>query len=220
MIRYIRRAAAFCLLLLVALLLNAARVQVFEAPSLDDNAANRRNTIDRYDQPRGNILADGKPVTGSKDTGEQLAYERTYRRGPLYAPVTGYASQTYGTTLIENAEDDILSGADPMLAPLPFWNEVTRSRQPGGDVATTVKDSMQRAAYEGSAVSGAPSRPSSRRPARSWPWSRRPRTTPGGSPAPVRPSPTPGGSSTRTPVSRCSTGPSGRPIRPAPPSRS
>lgn len=149
MIRYIRRAAAFCLLLLVALLLNAARVQVFEAPSLDDNAANRRNTIDRYDQPRGNILADGKPVTGSKDTGEQLAYERTYRHGPLYAPVTGYASQTYGTTLIENAEDDILSGSDPMLAPLPFWNEITRSRQPGGDVATTIKDSIQRAAYEG-----------------------------------------------------------------------
>ncbi|MFD0025341.1 peptidoglycan D,D-transpeptidase FtsI family protein [Streptomyces sp. NPDC058382] len=149
MIRYIRRAAAFCLLLLVALLLNAARVQVFEAPSLDANSANRRNTIDRYDQPRGNILVGGRSVTGSKDTGEQLAYERTYHYGPLYAPVTGYASQTYGTTLIENAEDSVLSGTDPMLAPLPFWNEITRSRQPGGDVVTTVRDSMQRAAYQG-----------------------------------------------------------------------
>ncbi|MBO0916718.1 peptidoglycan D,D-transpeptidase FtsI family protein [Streptomyces laculatispora] len=149
MIRYIRRAAAFCLLLLVALLLNAARVQVFEASSLDDNPANRRITIHRYDQPRGNILADGRSVTGSKDTGEQLAYERTYRYGPLYAPVTGYASQTYGTTLIENAEDPVLSGTDSMLAPFPLWNEITRSRQPGGDVVTTVKDSMQRAAFEG-----------------------------------------------------------------------
>lgn len=149
MIRYIRRAAAFCLLLLVALLVNAARVQVFEADALDDNPANRRTTIDRYDRPRGNILVGGRSVTGSKDTGEQLAYERTYRDGPLYAPVTGYASQTYGTTLIEHAEDGILSGTDPMLAPLPFWNEITRARQPGGDVVTTIKDSMQRAAYEG-----------------------------------------------------------------------
>ncbi|MFB7554349.1 penicillin-binding transpeptidase domain-containing protein [Streptomyces brevispora] len=149
MIRYIRRAAGFCLLLLVALLLNAARVQVFEAPSLDNNPANRRTTIDRYDQPRGNILVDGRSVTGSKDTGEQLAYERTYRYGPLYAPVTGYASQTYGTTLIENAEDPILSGTASMLAPFPLWNEATRSRQPGGDVITTIKDSMQRAAYVG-----------------------------------------------------------------------
>ncbi|TRV76106.1 penicillin-binding protein 2 [Streptomyces sp. 130] len=149
MIRYIRHAAAFCLLLLVALLANAARVQVFEADALDDNPANRRNTIARYGQPRGNILVDGRPVTGSTDTGEQLAYERTYRYGPLYAPVTGYASQTYGTTLIENAEDPVLAGTDPLLAPLPLWGEVTRTQQPGGDVVTTVRDAMQRAAYEG-----------------------------------------------------------------------
>ncbi|THA73436.1 penicillin-binding protein 2 [Streptomyces sp. A0642] len=149
MIRHIRHAAAFCLLLLVALLVNAARVQVFEADELDDNPANRRTTIARYDQPRGDILVGGRSVTGSKDTGDQLAYERTYRNGPLYAPVTGYASQTYGTTLIENAEDGILSGTDSLLAPLPLWNDITRGRQPGGDVVTTIKDSVQRAAYEG-----------------------------------------------------------------------
>ncbi|MGW1653425.1 penicillin-binding transpeptidase domain-containing protein [Streptomyces atratus] len=149
MIRYIRRAAALCLLLLVALLLNAARIQVLDADSLDHNPANRRLTIARYSQPRGNILVGGKSVTGTKDTGEQLKYERTYKNGPLYAPVTGYASQTYGTTLIENAEDGILSGTDSMLAPFPLWNEITRSQQPGGSVVTTIKDSMQRAAYDG-----------------------------------------------------------------------
>ncbi|MFE5239227.1 MULTISPECIES: peptidoglycan D,D-transpeptidase FtsI family protein [unclassified Streptomyces] len=149
MIPYIRRAAGFCLLLLVALLANAARVQLFEADELNSNSANRRTTIDRYDQPRGNIVVGDESVTGSKDTGEQLAYERTYRHGPLYAPVTGYASQTYGTTLLENAEDGILSGTDPILAPLPLWGDITRSRQPGGNVVTTIDDSVQRAAYEG-----------------------------------------------------------------------
>ncbi|WP_328719432.1 penicillin-binding transpeptidase domain-containing protein [Streptomyces sp. NBC_00247] len=155
MIRYIRRAAAFCLLLLAALLVNAARVQVFEADELTGNSANRRNTIARYDQPRGNILVRTgggdatATVTGSKDTGEQLAWERTYLHGPLYAPVTGYASQTYGTTLIENAEDGILSGTDSLLAPLPLWNDLTRGRQPGGNVVTTVRSAMQRAAYQG-----------------------------------------------------------------------
>ncbi|MFB7211959.1 peptidoglycan D,D-transpeptidase FtsI family protein [Streptomyces sp. NPDC056255] len=149
MIRYIRRAAGLLLVLLVALLLNAARIQVLDADSLDNNPANRRLTIARYNQPRGNILIGGRSVTGSKNTGEQLKYERTYLNGPLYAPVTGYASQTYGTTLIENAEDSILSGTDSMLAPFPLWNEITRSQQPGGDVVTTIKDSMQRAAYEG-----------------------------------------------------------------------
>ena len=149
MIRCIRRAAALCLVLLVALLVNAARVQVFQADSLDHNPANRRLAITRYGAPRGNILVDGASVTGSRDTGEQLAHERTYRDGPLYAPVTGYASQTYGTTLIEDAEDGILSGTDSALAPIPLWNDITRGRQPGGDVVTTIKASVQRAAYEG-----------------------------------------------------------------------
>ncbi|MGW3624717.1 peptidoglycan D,D-transpeptidase FtsI family protein [Streptomyces sp. NPDC000880] len=149
MIPYIRRAAALCLLLLVALLLNAARVQIIESPSLDKNPANRRLAIARYDEPRGDILVGGKPVTDSKDSGQQLRYERTYTQGPLYAPVTGYASQTYGTSLIENAEDGVLTGTDTMLAPLPFWNDISRIQQPGGDVVTTIKPSMQRAAFDG-----------------------------------------------------------------------
>lgn len=125
------------------------RVQVIQADSLDRNPANRRAAIDRFEQPRGRILVDGRPVTGSRDTRQQLRYERTYAQGPLYAPVTGYASQTYGTTLLENAEDGILAGTDPMLAPLPFWNDITRGRRPGGSVVTTISSAAQRAAYTG-----------------------------------------------------------------------
>jgi len=147
--RHIRHAAAFCALLLVALLVNAARVQVVQAPEYDANPANRRPDIARYQQPRGDILVDGEAVTGSRDTGEHLRYERTYRDGPMYAPVTGFASQEYGTTLLEHAEDGLLSGADPMLAPLPLWNDVTGARNPGGDVVTTINRAAQRAAYEG-----------------------------------------------------------------------
>lgn len=147
MIRYIRRAAACCLVLLVALLVNAARVQILQADALDDNPANRRATLARYGQPRGDILVDGEAVTDSLDTGQPLRYERTYTDGPLYAPVTGYASQIYGTTLVENAEDAVLSGTSPLLTPL--WGDLTRKRQRGGDAVTTIKASMQRAAYRG-----------------------------------------------------------------------
>ncbi|MGA4851307.1 peptidoglycan D,D-transpeptidase FtsI family protein [Streptomyces sp. G5(2025)] len=149
MTRYMRHASAFCALLLLALLVNATRVQVVDSASLDGNSANRRPAIARFEQPRGDILVDGRPITGSKDTGEQLRYERTYNNGPLYAPVTGFASQVYGTTFLENAEDGILSGTDPMLAPLPLWNDVTRARNPGGKVETTIKAAVQRAAYSG-----------------------------------------------------------------------
>ncbi|MEU9979957.1 penicillin-binding transpeptidase domain-containing protein [Streptomyces sp. NPDC050856] len=145
----VRRAAVLCLLLLVALLGNAARVQVFQASSLEQNPANRRLVMARYAQPRGDIVVDGEPVTGSKDTGQALRYERTYTDGPLYAPVTGYASQTYGTTLVENAEDAILSGTSALLSPFPLWHDFSRARRPGGDVVTTISAPLQRAAYEG-----------------------------------------------------------------------
>ncbi|MFF4753421.1 penicillin-binding transpeptidase domain-containing protein [Streptomyces sp. NPDC002514] len=149
MTRHIRHAAVFCALLLAALLVNAARVQVVEGPGYDGNPANRRATIARYGQPRGDILVSGAPVTGSRDTGEQLRHERTYRDGPLYAPVTGFASQVYGTTFLEHAEDGILSGADPLLSPFPLWNDVTRAQSEPGNVVTTLNRAAQEAAYRG-----------------------------------------------------------------------
>ncbi|MEG3630498.1 penicillin-binding transpeptidase domain-containing protein [Streptomyces poriticola] len=149
MTRNIRHAGIFSLLLLVALIVNAARVQLVRAPEYDANPANRRPDIARYQQPRGDILVGGEPVTGSRDTGEHLRFERTYREGPMYAPVTGFASQEYGTSLLEHVEDGVLSGSDPLLATLPLWNDVTRARNPGGDVVTTIDAAAQRAAYEG-----------------------------------------------------------------------
>ncbi|POX56665.1 penicillin-binding protein [Streptomyces sp. Ru71] len=149
MTRYIRHAAFFCALLLTALLVNAARVQLVVAHGYDGNPANRRPTIARYAQPRGDILVGGRPVTASRDTGEQLRFERAYTDGPLYAPVTGFASQVYGTTLLEHTEDAVLSGTDPMLSSLPLLGELTRARDPGGDVVTTLDPEAQRAAYRG-----------------------------------------------------------------------
>lgn len=149
MTRYIRHAACFCALLLAALLVNATRVQVFEARSYDDNPANRRSTIARYGQPRGDILVGGEPVTGSQDTDGRLRFERTYPKGPLYAPVTGFASQIYGTTFLEHTEDGILSGTDPMLSGFPLWNDFTRAQSPGGHVVTTINGAAQEAAYAG-----------------------------------------------------------------------
>ncbi|HET9383455.1 MAG TPA: penicillin-binding transpeptidase domain-containing protein [Streptomyces sp.] len=149
MTRHIRHAALFCALLLAALLVNAARVQVVRAPGLGANPADRRHDIARYRAPRGDILVGGRPVTGSRDTAEPLRHERTYTDGPLYAPVTGFASQLYGTSLLERAEDGVLSGSDPLLAPFPLWHDLTRGRARGGDVETTIDPAAQRAAFRG-----------------------------------------------------------------------
>ncbi len=147
--RCIRHAAAFCLLLLLALLANAVRVQVLRAGEFDANPANRRIAVARFADPRGDIFVAGRRITGSRPTGGQLRYARTYADGPLYAPVTGFSSQVYGASLLEGTEDGVLSGADRRLASQPLWHELTRARQRGGDVHTTIDPDAQRAAYAG-----------------------------------------------------------------------
>ncbi|MFF5704751.1 penicillin-binding transpeptidase domain-containing protein [Streptomyces sp. NPDC012794] len=149
MIRYIRWCAYFCALLLAALLANVARVQVWESAAYGANPANKRPAIARYAEPRGDILVDGRPVTGSRDSGQLLRYERTYTDGPLYAPVTGFSSQTYGTSFVERSEDAVLSGTDPGLSAFPLWYELSRGRPGGGNAETTLRAAVQEAAYRG-----------------------------------------------------------------------
>ncbi|MFD7639919.1 penicillin-binding transpeptidase domain-containing protein [Kitasatospora sp. NPDC059795] len=136
------------MLLIIVLAVQGTRVQVFQKKELDNNSANQRATVQRYAQPRGNLIA-GQPVTGSVATGGRLAYRRTYTDGPLYAAVTGYSSQIYGNTQLEGVYDPLLTGTDPRLAGWAVWDAITRHQQPGGDVVTTIDPAVQRAAMQG-----------------------------------------------------------------------
>jgi penicillin-binding protein A len=147
--RCVRHAAAFCALLLLALLANAVRVQLVQARDFNASPANRRADIALYRRPRGDILAGTEKVTGSRATQGQLKFLRDYTDGPLYAPVTGFASQTYGASLLEGTENGLLDGSDPSLAATPLWQEITRDHQRGGDVHTTIEPAAQRAAFAG-----------------------------------------------------------------------
>lgn len=92
----------------------------------------------RYDRPRGNILVNDMTVTGSSDTGQKLRWKRRYTDGPMYAPVTGYASQLFGTGQLESVEDKLLTGTDSRLGSAV-----------AGNVFTTIEAVAQEAAYEG-----------------------------------------------------------------------
>ncbi|MCH0539593.1 penicillin-binding protein 2 [Streptomyces sp. MUM 203J] len=143
----IRRAAVFSLLLVFALLLRATWLQGYEAKALADHEENRRNTIARYARPPGDIVVAGTPVTGSARTGSgDLAYQRTYPDGELYAPVTGFSSQVYGATQLEGVYAEVLDGTDPRLKnPL---DALTGERAEPGSVLTTVDPTVQKAGFE------------------------------------------------------------------------
>ncbi|MFJ3537258.1 peptidoglycan D,D-transpeptidase FtsI family protein [Streptomyces sp. NPDC090109] len=146
----LRRVAIFCGLLVLALLVRDNWIQFVRADELSTHASNRRVQIERYANERGNIIVDGKPITGSVDSkDEYYKYKRTYVDGPMWAPVTGFASQAYDATQIEKLEDGILTGNDDRL----FFDRTlamfTGEQKKGGDVITTLSGAAQKAAFEG-----------------------------------------------------------------------
>ncbi|MGW1007227.1 peptidoglycan D,D-transpeptidase FtsI family protein [Streptomyces sp. NPDC002520] len=143
----IRRASVFALLLVLALLVRATWVQFYDGKALADDNDNRRNAIETYSRPLGNIIVAGNSITGSARTkGGDLAYKRTYTDGELYAPVTGYASQAYAPTQLEGIYKDLLNGTDSRLKTV--LDTVTGKRADPGNVLTTINPAVQKAAYE------------------------------------------------------------------------
>ncbi|RLV08724.1 penicillin-binding protein [Streptomyces griseocarneus] len=140
----VRHVAVFSLLLVFAVLVRATWVQAAEAGSLDDNPHNRRLAIAAYSRPLGNILAGGTRLTGSTTTDGDLKYKRTYADGELYAPVTGFSSQIYGSTQLENLYKSVLTGTDSRLK---SPSDVLTGKTPApGDVITTIDPAVQKAA--------------------------------------------------------------------------
>ncbi|WP_217544143.1 penicillin-binding protein 2 [Streptomyces sp. GbtcB6] len=143
----IRRASVFALLLVVALLVRATWVQFYDGQALADDTDNRRNVIETYSQPLGNIIVAGESITGSTRTSgsSDLRYKRTYTDGKLYAAVTGYASQSYAPTQLEGIYQDLLNGTDSRLRTV--MDTVTGERAEPGNVITTIDPGVQKAAY-------------------------------------------------------------------------
>ncbi|MEU5307866.1 penicillin-binding protein 2 [Streptomyces sp. NPDC021562] len=149
----LRRIAVFCGLLILSLLLRDNWLQYVKADTLRTDPKNRRVTIARYSTPRGDIIVDGSPITGSTASGSSglndLKYKRTYKNGPMWAPVTGYASQAFGANQLESLEDGILTGNDDRLFFRNTLDMVTGKQKQGGNVVTTLNAAAQKAAYNG-----------------------------------------------------------------------
>src|SRR5690606_34274102 len=71
------------------------------------------------------------------------------KNGPMWAPVTGYASQAFGATQLESIEDGILTGNADQLLFRNTLDMLTGKKKQGGNVVTTLNSAAQKAAYEG-----------------------------------------------------------------------
>jgi peptidoglycan glycosyltransferase len=153
--RPLRHVAIAALLMFAALLINANVIQVGEASSLRANPHNVRVLYGEYSHQRGPIVVAGKDVARSVKTHDQLKYLRTYPGGKIFAPVTGFFSLVYGSTGIEQAEDQTLAGTNDQLFFHRLADEISGRTPQGGSVDLTINPAAQKAAYQ--ALSNAPS---------------------------------------------------------------
>ncbi|SPL92200.1 Cell division protein FtsI [Peptidoglycan synthetase] [[Actinomadura] parvosata subsp. kistnae] len=148
------RVAKLCAVLLFALLTHVTLVQAFGSHALNADHRNERALIDRYGRPRGDIRTyDGTPIaTSLPATGGPYRYRRAYPRGAEYAAVTGHVS-LHRSTGLEQAQDAVLSGEDPKVKVRSLVGE---GAVEGADLRLTIRDRVQRAAYQGLRNAGIP----------------------------------------------------------------
>ena len=151
--RPLRRVAVACLVLFGMLLLQANWVQVVKAKQYRNDPRNKRVLLRTYDRERGPIVIgagkDRQAVAKSIVTTDTLKYLRTYPGGPVYAPITGFASLVYGYTGIERQESSVLSGEDDRLFVRRLSDYITGRKIAGGSIVLTLNRAAQQAAYDG-----------------------------------------------------------------------
>jgi peptidoglycan glycosyltransferase len=142
----LRRVAISVLVLFTLLILNVNYIQVVRSSELRKDPSNTRGLYEEYAHERGSIVLNGNPIALSERTNDRLTYLRRYPQGPVYAPVTGAYSLTYGNSGLERVENDVLAGSDSRLVVRRLGDIFTGRNPAGGNVSLTLNPAVQEAA--------------------------------------------------------------------------
>ena len=149
----IRTISIFCLLLFLALMLNATYLQYWQAGALNDDPRNRRVLEAAFSSERGAILVGRTPVAESKRSNDRYEFQRTYPQPLKYAHITGWFSY-FSQTAVERSQNAVLSGEDSRLFVTRLVDLLSNSGTKGGSVQLTLDAEAQTAAYEGLSALG------------------------------------------------------------------
>jgi peptidoglycan glycosyltransferase len=137
------------IILMLALMANSTYLQAFRANEINGRNDNKRVRDSQFSVNRGPILIGSTPIAQSKPSNDLYKYQRTYASGPVYAPVTGFYSYTFGRGGIELTMNSELNGSDPSMAFRRIIDVISNRPQQGGSVTLTLNAAAQQAAYSG-----------------------------------------------------------------------
>lgn len=144
----IRRSWMVAIGMFTLILGSLTYVQFFQAEALSTNDWNNRQLYQEFGQPRGAILVDGRAVAESVPSDDQFNYQRVYNQPNLYAHLTGYYSLVNGSTQLEKAESELLSGTSNEL----FYDRLVRlfsgDQVAGASIELTIDPQLQQLAFD------------------------------------------------------------------------
>ena len=144
----IRNSWIVALAMFLAILASLTYVQFFAADELNANPINNRQIYKEFGQNRGSILVDGAPIAESVASNDQFNYQRVYNDPELYSALTGYFSLVHGSTQLESAMTDELSGNSDQQ----FYDRLVQlfsgAQAQGASVELTIDPQLQRLAYD------------------------------------------------------------------------
>ena len=145
----LRHLATVMLVMFLALMGSATWVQFVQAPDLNADSRNVRTLYREFGNARGPIVVAGGAVARSVKVDDPFGYQREYTDGELYSAVTGFYSVVHGSSQLERAANDQLTGRGDQLFFSRLRDLVTGRKPEGAAVETTIVEAAQRAALEG-----------------------------------------------------------------------
>ena len=144
-IRLLGLGLMVCFLVLFAQL---NRLTVLQATQLNDNPVNTRAILRDFSRPRGSVItADGLVIARSVPSGDRYELQREYPEAALFAQVTGYFSFALGSSGVEKAYNDELTGRAFDLS-LDNVKDLFVDKEHVGDLTLSVRADLQRIATE------------------------------------------------------------------------
>lgn len=145
--RELRRVSLVIMAMFASLFLASTVIQFGFADQLNKDPRNVRTLYDSYKTKRGDILVAGQPIAQSVPSDDAYHYLRTFSSSK-YSSVTGFYSILQGTSGVEQAMNDFLSGRNSsqffeQLNALLSGNPVS-----GAAVELTINPKVQKAAWQ------------------------------------------------------------------------
>ena len=144
----IRTVAVFCLLLFLALMVNATWLQYVRTDDYADDPRNRRIIEAAYSAERGAILVGREAVAESEPSDDEYKFQRVYDQPLKYSHITGWFSY-FSQTGIERSQNDVLSGDDSLLFVTRLADLLTMIEQQRGEYLQSLRDLDARLATDG-----------------------------------------------------------------------